>query len=194
MPRRRGGDPPPAPHLFEVLDCASPLRPPARHSLVGLDEVVLCRGEERTAVREGATLRLFVPDRFMSGVHARLRREGNGFRLEDAGSKNGTLVNGARCAGEPLSDTDQIEVGRTQLLFRAAAPRGDGAADLDARELPGPTPELATMVVSLQAELARLPAIARSSVPVVIQGESGTGKELVARALHRLSGRQGEFI
>ncbi len=169
-------------------------RPPARHSLAGLDEVVLCRGDERSAVREGATLRLSIPDRFMSSVHARLRREGDRFRLEDAGSKNGTLLNGAPCAGSHLADTDQIEVGHTQLLFRAAVPRGEGAADVDARDLPGPAPELTTMVVSLQAELARLPAIARSGVPVVIQGETGTGKELVARALHLLSGRSGEFI
>jgi len=195
VPRRRAAVArPPAPHLFEVLDCQNPLRPPARHSLAGLDEVLLCRGEERSAAREGAVLRLFIPDRYMSAVHARLRREGNALRLEDAGSRNGTLLNGAPCAGTLLSDTDQIEVGHTELLFRAAAPRAEGPADVDARELPGPLPELVTLVAPLQAELSRLPAIALSSVPVIIHGESGTGKELIARALHRLSGRRGEFV
>jgi DNA-binding NtrC family response regulator len=196
LPRPRHEIAPNAAMLFEVLDCAHPLRPSARHLLAGLDLVVLCRGEERSAQRDGATLKLFIPDRFMSAEHARLRREGDRFRLEDAGSTNGTLHNGTRCesAGATLDDYDQIEVGRTQLLFRTAVPRDGGAPDVDARDLPGPTPLLSTMVALLQAELERLPSIARSSVPVVIHGESGTGKELIAQALHDLSGRRGPFV
>ncbi len=36
--------------------------------------------------------------------------------------------------------------------------------------------------------------IAPTSLPVVIYGETGTGKEVVARELHRLSGRLGPFV
>ncbi len=50
-----------------------------------------------------------------------------------------------------------------------------------------------------QSELMRevfsyVEAIAPSSKAVLITGESGTGKELIARTLHRLSGRKGKFI
>jgi DNA-binding NtrC family response regulator len=35
---------------------------------------------------------------------------------------------------------------------------------------------------------------ARSRATVLVQGESGTGKDVVARALHTLSGRTGEYV
>jgi len=101
------------PHLLEVLDCESPLRPLARRSLAGADEVVLGRGEAVT--REGRTLRVGLPDRWMSVAHARLRREGESWRAEDLGSTNGTFVNGERTPRATLRSGDRLGIGRVEL-------------------------------------------------------------------------------
>ncbi len=54
--------------------------------------------------------------------------------------------------------------------------------------------ELITQSKSMQVMFRYLEAIAPSPQPVLVTGETGTGKELVARALHRLSGRTGEMV
>ena len=46
--------------------------------------------------------------------------------IEDLGSKNGTLVNGARIAAPTaLGDGDEIAIGGTQLVFRRSEPAGE---------------------------------------------------------------------
>jgi two-component system, NtrC family, nitrogen regulation response regulator GlnG len=54
--------------------------------------------------------------------------------------------------------------------------------------------EIVTQHPSLFAIFRYLEAIAGSPQPVLITGETGTGKELMARALHRLSGRPGDLV
>ena len=44
----------------------------------------------------------------------------------------------------------------------------------------------------LREILHRLPELAESDAPIVVQGQSGTGKELLALRLHALSRRSSE--
>ena len=153
------------------------------------------RREAYAAEQEGRTLALALPDSFLSTAHASLRRTGEGFLLEDAGSKNGTLVSGARIERRLLADGDLIEVGHTLLLFRSSLPAPPGApAHLEASSLLPREPALLTLDPGLEAALLRLRAVAPSKLPVLLTGESGTGKELAAAPLHALSGRAGRLV
>ncbi len=83
--------------------------------------------------------------------------------------------------------------GLWHLLMGALGHTGGDAARSD------PDPEAAATgihggsaaTVSLRRELR---VLAGSSVPVMILGETGVGKEVAASAIHRLSGRSGEFM
>jgi DNA-binding NtrC family response regulator len=183
-----------APELVVAIHCDSPLAGSSRHSLRGLACVVLARGDLRRATRrDGAReLLLELPDRWVSSLHARLLRREGGWCIADAGSKNGTMVNGAPCSEAVLRDGDLLEVGRTLLRYAEAAPCGE-ADDEDTQRLKPAAPGIATIAPAMSSALASLPAIARTALPAIVVGESGTGKELVARALHALSGRHGPF-
>jgi transcriptional regulator with PAS, ATPase and Fis domain len=181
-----------APRLAVVLECDRPFAGGSAHSLADVDCVLLGRGSRRTAFRdrESRELRLELPDAWVSASHARIfRREGE-LWITDAGSTNGTKVNGRPCVEACLQDGDVIQVGRSLLSFQKAVPRAQ------ADDLKGEQPDragLATLSPALAEVAISLPAIARSSLPVVVVGESGTGKELMSRAIHSLSRRPGPF-
>jgi len=59
---------------------------------------------------------IYVPDDLISGKHARITPIPNGAMLEDLGSTNGTLLNGARVkAPETLLQGDKISIGMLVL-------------------------------------------------------------------------------
>jgi DNA-binding NtrC family response regulator len=183
-----------SPALHLGLHADRPTSPPARWSLEGVDEVLLGRAEERRVGRRAAAgvvaIELGLPDGRMSTRHARLSRALGRWTLEDLGSKNGTLVDGARVTRRPLEDGDVIEVGHTFLVFRAA---GGEADDLDGWP-PAAAPGLATTSPALARSFDALARAARADVAIAVTGETGTGKELLGRAVHALSGRRGDFV
>ena len=158
----------PEAYLVVALESERPVSGSSRHALRGIDEVTLGRGDERLAKREGRRLELTLPSRWMSSVHARILRGPQGWRLEDAGSRNGTMVNGQTVAHVVLGDGDVIEVGRTLGIFREAlhAPPGT-PADFDSRQAVFPAPGLRTVIPALAEEMRTLGADTAISVNVI---------------------------
>jgi hypothetical protein len=56
--------------------------------------------------------------------HARIERMGEGFRILDLGSSNGTFLNGVRLAGPtPLDPGDQVQIGDVRFVVQGPAGR-----------------------------------------------------------------------
>jgi serine phosphatase RsbU (regulator of sigma subunit) len=85
-------------------------------------------GRLRITIGRSARNDVCIPDPFASRVHAEVRREGDLYVMQDLGSANGTLFNGARAeAPMPLAPGDRIQIGETEIEFRDHVLPGAGA-------------------------------------------------------------------
>ncbi len=119
-----------------------------------------------------------VADAKASRDHVVFSRPGGVLNIEDAGSRNGTFVDGqilTRGVRAPLRDGSVIRIGRTLMVYRDAL-EGDLAPSAPLGALVGP--------YGLRGVATRLAAFdLRPPSNVLIEGETGTGKELVAAAV-----------
>ncbi len=54
--------------------------------------------------------------------------------------------------------------------------------------------EIKTVSPKMKNMFSYMEAISNTSEPILVTGETGVGKELIAKALHKLSGRKGAFV
>jgi hypothetical protein len=94
---------------------------PATVTIRGLDRDVVLRGD-RMVVGRLASCDVCLADANTSRQHAAFVAEGAGWRIEDLGSTNGTLVNGERVDSLRLRDGDVVVVGVTELVFHESRP------------------------------------------------------------------------
>jgi pSer/pThr/pTyr-binding forkhead associated (FHA) protein/uncharacterized RDD family membrane protein YckC len=81
----------------------------------GVREFELVDDEVRIGRELDNTLRLSDPS--ISRHHAVMRRTAVGYEVQDLGSSNGVLVNGARVQSSPLTDSDRVTLGQIHITF-----------------------------------------------------------------------------
>jgi transcriptional regulator with GAF, ATPase, and Fis domain len=120
--------------------------------------------------REVAEQGLRIADVKLSRMHFRVTWDGRSraYRVGDAGSANGTYVNGLATESAILVENDVVRAGQTLFVVCSSL-------------------EPSPFEVLLQS-------VARSSLPVLLLGETGAGKEVAAQTIHDLSGRNGDFV
>lgn len=63
---------------------------------------------------------IFLDDITVSRRHVEFRRTGEGFRVHDVGSLNGTYLNGDRVDDALLQNGDEVRIGKFRLIFFAS--------------------------------------------------------------------------
>jgi two-component system, NtrC family, sensor kinase len=130
-----------------------------------------------TSLGREAGNRIQVNDSEASRRHAEIRQDAEGFVLVDLASSNGTFVNAEKATERRLVSGDRIQIGRTLLLFTAAADRssvlahdvaiiGQPAAAAGSRILKSVSPESGSQLFSTAADSPWL-AAARSNVQLM---------------------------
>jgi pSer/pThr/pTyr-binding forkhead associated (FHA) protein len=76
---------------------------------------------ERTTIGRSPDCDIFLDDVTVSRKHAELLVEDARFTIKDLGSLNGTYVNRRRIESSPLSDGDELQIGKYRLTFLVGA-------------------------------------------------------------------------
>ncbi|MCE9621684.1 MAG: zinc-ribbon and FHA domain-containing protein [Actinomycetia bacterium] len=85
--------------------------------------VALTIDDDLTRLGRATDCEISLDDITVSRWHAEILREGDNYRVRDAGSLNGTYVNNKRIDEAPLHQGDELQVGKFRMVFFH---KGDG--------------------------------------------------------------------
>lgn len=122
-----------------------------------------------------------------SRLHATVTLRAGLWWCEDAGSRNGTFINGQRMESSPVGPGDVLRCGEwIWAVVRVPSAEPYRGFHRLADGLHGGA--------VLQHALEPIRRAAATNLPVIVEGETGTGKERVATAVHTWSQRNGKLI
>src|ERR1700730_8759734 len=120
----------------------------------------LPEGEELSIGRDPSN-QISLLDSLVSRRHCSIRRDGDGFLIQDLDSRNNTFVNDVPIKERLLTNGDQIRIGRSILVFQGLTQdTGTESASVELDSIP--TPGGATVILRKQDAIylqpGRLPA------------------------------------
>jgi transcriptional regulator with GAF, ATPase, and Fis domain len=133
---------------------------------------------------------LALSDPAVSRAHLKLSVDDRGIRVVDAGSRNGTFIDGVEIRDAWAETGSVLRIGSSSLTLRKL--------DEVVRVPLSPRDRFGPMIgrsVAMRRLFALLERVAVTEHTVLVEGETGTGKELVAEAIHEASRRPaGPFV
>jgi len=81
--------------------------------------------KSRTVIGRGSEADITVDDTGTSRKHVEILWDGTRAQVNDLGSTNGSLLNGAQVSTAPLAPDSVIDIGRTRIVFRVLAQSSD---------------------------------------------------------------------
>jgi len=182
----RLGNPDDGPEVrFRLLSAESPVPPPSQHPRA---IVTIGRGTESGIVLD---------DLLASRAHARAILRGDGFDIQDLGSRNGTFVNGSRVTTAFLGPKDLLTIGHSRFTVTDRRL----VEQVDIGHVSFVATDLTRTLTNGKVLLDRVSFTLEGASLLAVIGPSGAGKstllgaltgEFPAIALPRLPSRSGE--
>jgi len=160
-------------------------------------------GEEALAVISGFEPNLVITDLKMPGISGielmekvKTEKPEIDFIMLTAYASVENAVAAMKCGAldyltKPLRDPDELRISVEKVIERQALIKTNEGWGL---QLDGGLPPNNVIFAGMEKTWNQIQRVADTEATVLLHGESGTGKSLIAKVIHKLSGKKGAFV